>query len=196
MNPRTRRITEPDVAGISLDEIKARLRVTHDLEDDLLRAYGFAATRLFEARTHQTVIETTFEHDQESWSDPICLQESPHLSLESITYYDEDDAEQTLDLANVQVITSKNIPATLCRINGYTWPDLSPGRADAVKIRYTAGMATGPAGVPEIVKVAIGLVVALFDEQRSPIITGTIVSQVPIAFDSIVNHFKTGYYAQ
>lgn len=194
MKPRTRTVVKPAEPAVSLDRFKAHARISHNLEDDLLRGFMWDATEHFQARTFQTLIKTTYIQDQDGWTNPICLRESPLMELESISYYDADNQLQTLDLVTVHVIIEDHSPGQICLADGQTWPETAV-RPDAVQIRYTAGVAEVPDDLPQDIQTAVCMIAAYRNEERSAVNVGNIVNQMPLAVDIAINRWKTGFYA-
>jgi hypothetical protein len=71
---------------------------------------------------------------------------------------------------------------------GFQWPT-TLARFDAVKVQYVVGWATA-AEVPEALRHAILLLVAQLYENRTPEVTGTIVSQIGLSYDALLEPYR------
>jgi len=70
----------------------------------------------------------------------IALYKPPIQSITSITYYDENNAQQTLD-SSLYEVALKSEPAVLRPVSGQTWPN-TYDRLEAIEITYVAGYET------------------------------------------------------
>ncbi|MCP4897608.1 MAG: phage head-tail connector protein [bacterium] len=140
----------PAAEPIHLDEAKIALRVTDSEEDSFITGRIRMARQLVEESTGRALVSQTRElalpafpnnPDLDRISEPrtrIKLRGKPLRSIESITYIDEDGAEQTLDSSSYQVDTA----------NGWvqpaydeSWP-ATREVPNAVRVRYLCGAAT------------------------------------------------------
>lgn len=169
-------ITEPTEEPVDLAETKLWIRYTQTLQDDVITALITAARRYVEKWTNRTLVTTTYEYYLEDlFLDHISsynggtyyrmmeIPTSTIQSITSITYIDDDDAEQTLastvyGLDNVSMINKV-----------YLLPDQSVpsvnAQPNAVKITFDAGYGAATA-VPEDLKTAIKMMVGFMFEQR------------------------------
>jgi uncharacterized phiE125 gp8 family phage protein len=113
----------------------------------------------------------------------IVVPRPPLASVTSITYVDGAGATQTLSLSVYTVDTSEE-PGRIRLAYGQSWPSIRDQRA-AVTVRYVCGYG-GPGSVPEAAKAALKLYVGHLYENREVAITGTIITQVPMAFRSLI----------
>lgn len=189
----TKLITAPTFDAVHLDRIKQHLRVSHELEDDLLRSYATAATSYVETRTHQTIRETVFEDSFCRWDYCLELRHGPLISLDSVKYTDPDGNEQTVPSESFFLLQDQHQPAAI-KFAFDDWPELHDKRPDVIRIRYAAGMASSQDAVPEDAKLVILQLVAHYDQNRSAVDDGR-TATVPLAVDAIIQTLKQGYYA-
>lgn len=95
----------------------------------------------------------------------IEIPRSPLLTVTSVKYYDENNADATLPTASYLVVTDIE-PGMVYLKEGYDWPDLYD-RPDAVRITFTAGYAS-VAVVPPQVRQAILLLTRYFYAGGNP----------------------------
>src|SRR5678809_194962 len=104
-------ITPPEETPVTLEEAKAHLRIDHDDDDVYVQGLIDAATgmvdgrygslgRALEPQTWELVLDRF-----PCWPYHICIPLPPLLSVDSITYTDGDDVEQTIDSADYEVDT-------------------------------------------------------------------------------------------
>lgn len=168
---------QPPVEPVTLSEIYAHLRLDTtgspptNPDDALLQSQIQAAREYCEQATRRAIIQQTLQYKlpyfptdrvfflprrfyDESLTDyvkPYYIElpkSSPLISLDSIQYYDQNNALQTLDPAKYQVSNDAE-PARIDLIWGETWP-WTYERTDAVIITYKAGYMPTYAGSPRV----------------------------------------------
>ena len=132
-------ITAPAAEPVTLDQVKAHLRIDADITDfdTTLAALISAARSQAEHRTGRRFGVQTWEHVMDVFpAGPIILPAPPVTAVVSIKYDDPAGAEQTLALADYRARTAGE-PAVLRPVTA--WP-ASLGEEGAVRIRYTCGL--------------------------------------------------------
>lgn len=142
MNPR--RLVQPAAEPVSLADVKLFLRIEHDAEDSLLSTLLQAAREAAESFLSVSFLEQTWqytiEHHQDSW---LNLPMSPVLAVAEIAMRDD---------ASAWVVQSSSAYALIGdRIK------LSPELTfqSALRVHYTAGMASDAANIPATIKHAL-----------------------------------------
>ena len=100
--------TAPSTEPVSLADAKVHLRtVTGDTSEDnaVITPLIVAAREYCENFTRRAFAAQTVKAYPDGWEDNIKLPMPPLVSVTSIKYYDEDDAEYTLASADYQVDT-------------------------------------------------------------------------------------------
>lgn len=115
----------------------------------------------------------------------ISLPKPPHISVDSITYYDADNVQQTLATDQYYVLLPYRQPATVQPVT--TWP-ATYCRPDAVQITFTAGFST----VPPALKHAILLLIAEWDRHRGDT---SVSGATADAVERLICPFHWGCYA-
>ena len=95
--------TLPAASPVTLAEAKHHLRITHDLSDPEIAGYLLAAIEYVEVRAQRIFMDrqlTLVLDDFPGTDSAICFDLSPVDSVDTIQYYDEDNASQTLTLTN------------------------------------------------------------------------------------------------
>jgi uncharacterized phiE125 gp8 family phage protein len=156
-----------------LAEARAHLNFTADDptdDDTLIEALIGAARETCEEYRNCAMLEQVITHvlpafpcvDGRNPFGEIRLYRPPHISVETIQYWDENNETQSLTPAD-----DTNFNAVLGTISpkvGETWPKTA-SRPDAVTITYKCGYANA-AAVPKRWKQAVLLVVGKWYEQR------------------------------
>lgn len=169
--------TAPAAEPVSLDEAKLQLRITDDVENELVeRLIGFCRRRA-EDIADRSLITQKISYRLDAWpsGDLILLPRSPVSAIDSIKYIDTAGVEQTLAAA-VYSLDSYSIPARLQPAYDQEWPDLREV-PNAVTVAYTAGFGAAAANVPLEFVQAILLMMGDYYEFRESIIVGTIVAE-------------------
>lgn len=167
-------INPPAFRPVSLEDlVKVHIKVSGTSEDLLLSTYLDAAIEDVEDYINRQLMHATYELQISSWSDCLFLVKTPLVSIVSVKYDDESNAEQTIDPLNYY------IEGSLIRfVNTDPLPRLY-NKNNSVRIRYVAGYgAEGAdeyaqsAAVPARAKIGILRTVADFYENRQDQITG------------------------
>src|SRR5690606_32636730 len=92
----------PTSLPVTLEDAKVHLRVDHDDEDGLITQYLAAATEWAEDFQGRAFVTRTYQLTMSRFpkTRPIYLPRPPLQSVTSISYYDRDDAQQTVDASD------------------------------------------------------------------------------------------------
>lgn len=139
-------------------------------DDELIELFLSTAREWCEAYLGKLIAPTLVEISGNEFADEITLESGPVLSVESITYYDEDGAQQTIDPGNYELDTTEQI-AVIRLVGDATWPT-TDGTNDNIRVRYTIGYSVvgeSPqvAPLPKSIKTAILLLTNHLYENRS-----------------------------
>ncbi|MFC4625432.1 head-tail connector protein, partial [Daeguia caeni] len=143
------RIVAPANMPVSLSEAKAHLRVDHDDQDDLIIAQIRAATAWLDGWSGilgRALVTQTWRQDFVGFADHLPLPLAPVTAIDSVSYFDGDNVQQTLDTGVYDLFADAR-GAYVTRRSGQSWP-ATFRRADAVSIIFTAGYGAA-ADVPE-----------------------------------------------
>jgi uncharacterized phiE125 gp8 family phage protein len=153
------RTAAPAIAPVSLDAVKAALHVDHIDDDVMIGALLAAATEHFDGWSGilgRCLVEQTWRQDFACFSDCLRLPLAPVLSIEGISYFDGENAQQTLPTSAYGLFTDTR-GAFVGLKHDQSWPGVY-SRGDAVSVTFKAGYATTPEvpadpGPPEVVAV-------------------------------------------
>ena len=160
-----------------------------DTPDRLLAA----ARRQIEDMTRRAFVPRQMQLQLDTWPEVITLPRPPLIAVSAIQYVDTAGTTQTMNAADYDV-DALSEPGRIAPAWGVSWPGLRE-RMGAVTVTYAAGYDPGgspqdAAAVPDLAKHAIKQLAGLWYEQRTPIVTGTIVSPIPFAIDAMVASLK------
>lgn len=183
-------VTSPPVL---LDEAKQQLRrwpatFADDtyVEDILIPA----ATQRAAIATRRTLTRTTFDLVLDTFpSRVIELPRPPLISVDAISYLDQVNVSQVVDVSTYGVVAPVGPYAKrgkVTRLYGALWPVPYPN-ANVVTIRYTAGYTA----LPPLLKIAILMDITSLYEQRGNFNIGHIISPIPEQSSRIYQSFKS-----
>lgn len=160
--PATEVTTEPTSEPLTVTEAKTHLNLaTDDTSHDTLLTQLIAAARLqFEIDTNTALIVRTVRTKLPEFA-TFQVPRTPLVAVTSVTYYDANNALQTLASSKYSVDTARG----LIRFDDDTYPAVYD-RWDAVWIVYTIGKAAASTNVDALSKSAMLLLVGHYFENR------------------------------
>lgn len=205
-------ITPAAADPVSLAEAKLFLRVNVTDDDALITALISAATDWVQKKTGRQLVTATLQQQWDSfpsvWYPPrivsqatgqrlyfagmtaalLTLDRLPVQSVTSVTYYDTNNAQQTVSSATYFTDLVFN-PPRIVPVDA--WPSVYLGRPNAVQCTFVAGY--GVAGtVPEMLRTAVKMLVSHWYENREPVVSkGGIPKEVPMTIEAICGLFET-----
>lgn len=123
---------------VTLEEAKANLRITHDLQDEMIQGMINTAVQMAENYTGRAIRVREVKAVSSVFQDQVLLEHTPILGDVAITYYDESDTETTLDPALYSVTQNSSGEPVISYSNVDALPKLFT-RTDAVIISYEIG---------------------------------------------------------
>lgn len=177
--------TEPSVEPITRTEAKVHLRVDHTDEDTLIDILIQAARETVEQRTNRSLItqSRTIKLDYFPSNYTIYLPYGPLISVTSVKYYDENEAQQTLSSTLYWVDSSSNIPRIIIKDS---WPS-TYDMPNAVEVIYSAGYGAASTNVPKAIKQAMYLIIGHLYENREQV--GDIRYELPFGCDVLLSPY-------
>ena len=178
---------------VSLAEARRQVSLAEDdtTHDTMLTRLIAAATQLVEIKTLRTLLSTTYlwqTWDFPSANRPLSLPRNPVSSLESLSYYDTDDVEQTIATSDVYLGTG-HVATLIPKASLGSWPSVHELRPDPVSVSFIAGYGAAE-DVPQPIRDAVLLLVAHWFVNREAVLTGAIASDLPLGFEDCL----AGYY--
>lgn len=186
-------VTGPTAEPVSLAEVKEQVKLETADQDGLITGYLLAAREACEKYTGRTLAQRTYDLSLDfAWPRhcgflEIELPKPPKISVTSVSYVDTNGATQVLSGSAYQ-LTERNGFGLIVPAYGQSWPAVRC-QYDAVTVRYIAGYGAVPNGFPESIRQAIMLMVANFDANREPVVTGTTATELPMSVRSLLAPF-------
>ena len=196
-------VTAPDSPIVELVDLKKHLRVEHDEENDLILALEKAAVQHIDGRDGwlgRCVAQQSWELRLADF--PACgsirLPLPPLVSVESVQYYDSNNALQTLATTVYEVAGARGAnPGAVVLKDGQSWP-VTYDKSEAVLINFTAGFAVNnsPADgdIPAPIVIAIKLLVGHWYANREPVAAGNF-KELPFTVDALLAPYRVHYFA-
>jgi len=189
------RTAAPTVSPITLEEVRAHLRIDHTDEDPTLQLYIDAATGYLEGPNgilDRALVTQSWQQDYPAFTDPILLPLGlqPVQSVTSINYYDEAGATQLLSDTLYRLVANAAGGPVIERATDAAWPATAV-RDDAVAVVFVAGVE--PLAVPAPIRQAMLLLVGHWYAMRETAATGS-YAEVPYAVTALlINHARIGF---
>mgnify|MGYP000280082960 CR=1 FL=1 len=185
-------VTFPAADVVTVAEMKAHLRIDSDDEDTVIGDCITDAIDEIDAENGQTgraLITQTWSLVMPVFpaSGRFDLPVSPVQSITSVTYYDGDNAEQTLT-ASAYRMTALPDRARVDLVNGYSWP-ATYDRADAVTVTYVAGYGDASTDIPGGIRRAVKMLAAYFYEHREAA-TEAKLAEAPLGVRHMLAKFR------
>ena len=190
---------------ISVDEAKQHCDVTHDDDDTYLAGLIDAAQRHIEKQTQLSAVESRFTVFYRCWPDELVLPRWPAIKLEKVEYVDPDNEVKTVE--DAKLVQLDDVPSFVVRTGGVgnlqvggdfvnaklspePWPTL--GR-DPYPVRATFQAGFTETTTPADLKHAVKLLVRHWYDERSPVVVGTISTDVARSLASLIRGLKPGF---
>ncbi|WP_165068281.1 phage head-tail connector protein [Paludisphaera rhizosphaerae] len=197
-------VAPPTTEPISLALAKQHARILVDDDDSYVGTLITAARQLAEVRCNRAFAPQTLDYTRDGfpgpasvpwhgapygWYGPYCsatmraidLPRPPLVEVESITYLDGAGMEQTLEPSTYRLATGT--PGLVLPVNSQSWPATLVGES-TVKVRYRVGFAD--IDIPESARLAMLMLIAQWYDRREPILTGSIVADLPWAVETLL----------
>jgi len=183
------RTEEPATTPVSLDELKAQLRVQSNDENVVLQSYLDAATGWLDG--YAGVLGRCLISQGWSLSFPafdVCLRlPFPDVSEVTISYVDLAGSAQTVDENDYQLLEDA-AGAFVTFVAGFAVPSTFM-RPDAVTVTIVAGYGDGAGDVPAPLRSAILLYAAHLYRNREAVSADTLTA-IPLGVDALIQPFR------
>ena len=153
-------ITPPAEMPVSIDEARTAARANGTDNDQEIQSRVNALTEEAEHIIGQAIINRTYRATLASFPDTIVLPAAPVASVNEITYFDADGAEQTLPIDSYFL----NAKGVIERTPGTSWP-VTQERSNAVKVDVVVGHGADSSSAPAAFK---GYILAKTREYFAP----------------------------
>ncbi len=149
---------EPTIPPVTLEDVKAHLRVDHSDQDSLILGYIFSATKYAQEYTWSQLITATFVQRWDRFQQVLLLDRNPAVSVATVQYVDTGGVMQTLTATTDYVVDVNIKPARIVPAYTKWWPPTRCHINDVV-VTFDAGYGASEQFTPVEMKQAIMLLV-------------------------------------
>ena len=176
---------------VSLAEAKEHLRIDSSFtgDDTYITALTKIAQNIVEKETGLYLSSIALEYTSDGFLPIIDLGTNGH-AVTSVKYYDTSNVQQTLssdsyDISDLGYLESNVL---LYPNTGTDWPE-TYDRPDSIEVKFSGGI-DETYQIPEGLKEAIYLIIGRYYEVRQDVLSGTVVYQVPLGAQHLINQYK------
>lgn len=180
----------PAKLAVSLPDFKQHARYDAGDDDAMLTEYLRAAQDYVEQLCGRRLIQQTWTQAFSKLDDKLRLAFAPVSSVSQITYYDTDNASQTLT-ASLYRLQHDYAGAYVERDTDSDYPD-TYARADAVTVTFVTGYGTAAQDVPAAIRQAIMLIAAHWSEMREDAVPMDVRS-IPTGAKALIATHRRGW---
>lgn len=176
-------VTAPTAAPISLDDVKAHLRIDGSDADVALEAFRQAAIDDVARYTGLALAPQIVRYCSPGWEDLRHLPVAPITSVE-ISYLDVDYAEHVLDASSYRLIGADTLSSSVAIKSAVTRPIIAQV-ADAVRVTISCGYTT----VPPAIKLAMLMLTADWELNRENSVDAT-MAVLPTGVERLLANYR------
>ncbi len=187
------RTVAPAVDLVTAAEVKAQCRIDTSDDDTLIAALIAAATSYVDGYSGilgRALVNQTWAQKFPSFPGGavLGLPLAPVQSITSITYYDSDNASQTLASSVYALLDDELGPHVALQVD-QSWPS-AYSRADAVTVTFVAGYGAAASAVPAAIRHAALMLIANWYENRQTVVVGAVVLPLPFSVAALLAPFR------
>lgn len=185
-----RLVTGPATEPLTYSEVKAFLRLNDDSEQTFVTTLITIARQIVEGQTWRPLISQTWalQFDASELNLFISnINKAPIISIDSVTYYDLNNALQTLS----PTLYETDIYGNPARFRLKSIPSVYD-RMGALIVNFVCGY-TNAAAVPQAIKQAMLLIIGHLYENRQDVVTGTQVNEIPMASRYLLEPYRNNF---
>lgn len=186
--------TRPAEQPVTIEDVKARLRVDFDDDDQVIAKLIAGAVARIDGPDGIGVamMQQTWRKSMDCFPCTIRLPGWPVKDVTSITYVDQDGTTQTLAPAAYRVDYDSE-PVRIEPAYGTSWP-VTRAVAGAVKVEYQLGEASAD-NVPADLIDAVCMLVAHRYENREAVLVGVAAQLLPMGVEHILAQYSRAHVA-
>jgi uncharacterized phiE125 gp8 family phage protein len=188
--PNYRLVTAPSTEPLTYAEVKAYLRLNDDSEQTFVTSLITAARGIVEGHTWMPLISQVWamQFDKDELNQLIVnINKAPLISVESVTYYDNNNSLATLSASSYE----SDVYSTPGRFRLKVVP-LVYDRMNALQVNFTCGYANA-ASVPQPIKQAMYMIIGHLYENRQDVLTATQVHEMPKGSEYLLQPYRNNY---
>ena len=180
------RIAAPAEAPVSLDEMKAQVRVLEADDDALIQGLLDSAVGYLDGADGilgRCLVTQTWQQEFAAWGIGLRLPFPDVIGI-TIRYFDADGVLQVLASGEYELVEDDK-GARLRWKDSFSAPALAPDMALPIRVEVTAGFGAA-SDVPEPLKLSIKLLAAHWYENREAVQMAGGMNDVPLAFTALI----------
>lgn len=187
-------VTAATAEPLTLDEAKKQVEIERadHYHDAYLTSLIKAARNRAEIETSRQIMTATWDLTLDKFPDGykhIKVPLPPLQSVTSVTYLDDDGDTQTFSSAAYKVITGRE-PGRIALRSGYAWYS-TRNEEEVVTVRFVAGY-TSAANVPDLLKIAMRMMIGHWFENREEVVVGNYATVIPKGAEDILYSCRPG----
>ena len=185
-----RLVTAPATEPLTYAEVKAYLRLNGDSEEAFVTSLIVVARQYVESQIWRPLISQvqSMNFDKSELTTQVYnINKAPVISINSVTYYDLNNALQTLSASDWE----SDIYSNPARFRIKTLPQIYD-RMNALQVNFTCGYSNA-ASVPLPIKQAMLMLIGHYYENRQDVVTGTQVNKIDEASEHLLNPYRNNY---
>ena len=183
----------PGNSPVEVLDLRKRLRLNHQAEDDQLTEFLADAVEQFELDACRPVLATTYRQSLSCWptSSVIVLGRGGVTAVTAVKVYQADGSIETLDADQWRAdLATPPARVTLAEVPDLVTTDAGIDVTPVGCVEFTAGWSSA-AAVPKMVRRALMLLAAHFYQHREAYREGKL-DELPVGWRHVVNKFKLG----
>lgn len=179
----------PAAEPLTLEEVKAHLRIDGDDEDAVLSSLITTSRLHVEAALGLALIWQNWRWQADCWppGGVVDLMTRPLQSVDAIRVSDLEGG--TVSVGPEDYWLANGGQSARIMPKSGRWPEPGP-RIGGINIEFTAGYGATAADVPEPIRHALKLLVAHWYEVRSPVNIGSIATRVPDTVSDLLMPYR------
>lgn len=185
-----RLITPPKSEPLTLQEVKAHLRVDSEADDSLINSLILSARQYAEKFQSRALLTQVWELTLDRFPVmPFRLPLPPLQSVDEISYTNYAGNTVVIPAADYVVDTASFL-GRIDHAYGKCWPSVTLRPISGVKITFTAGYGDTAADVPQMTKQAMLVLIGhMYENRQAVIFTGTnsVPQEIPFAVTALLN---------
>ncbi len=171
--------TEPQVAPVTLDEVKLFAKIDGTSEDSLIETVFIPAAReAVEGYLKKSLVEQTLVLSMDWWPEPLKLPRPPLISVTEVRTVDEEGAETTYAASNY-IVRTGTTPGQIVIKTGVTPPVNTERYQGGYEVEYKAGYGSDSDEIPGGVRQGVLMLVSHMYHNRTPTISGATIAKIP-----------------
>ena len=159
-------INKPAKEPVTLDMVKAHLRITDNESDSYLSTLIFVARQHTENYLNRALITQTWDYYRDDFANSMRIPKGQLQSVTTVKYFDTDGVQQTLAGSPIEYsVDTADDPGYVELAYGQSWPsyrDIS----NTITIRFVAGYGDSWEDVPEIIRQGVLILISTLDQNR------------------------------